>query len=168
MADSVPKDSEIFKVSEIPLWYRSVQLAVVATLLGLAISFGFIYSNYLQAQAVAEIFRQSRKPILQYRLEKGVWPSNFSFDKIPADLEAYEFSAAVRGFADAGLKGVWKFTLVDVNGNAVPKIIFKSEDVSLNARRILFGVDSQLDDGADASGRLLVVASQAEFTLMGE
>ncbi len=168
MADSAPKDSEIFKVSEVPLWYRSVQVALLATLLGLVISFGLIYYNYLQAQTVAEIFRQSRKPILQYRLEKGVWPSNFSFDKIPTDLEAYEFSTAVRGIADSGLKGTWQFALIDVNGAAVPKIIFKSEDGSLNARRILFGVDAQLDDGKDTSGRLLVVAAQAEFTLMGE
>ncbi len=168
MADSAAKDSEIYKVSEVPLWYRSVQVAGLATLLGLAISFGLIYYNYLQAQTVAEIFRQSRKPILQYRLEKGAWPSNFTFDKIPADLEVYEFSTAVRGFADVGLKGVWQFTLVDVNGSAVPKVIFKSDDSSLSARRVLFGVDSQLDDGKDASGRLLVVASQAEFTLMGE
>jgi hypothetical protein len=168
MADPTPRDSQIFKVSEVPLWYRSMQVAGLATLLGLGIAFGFIYSNYIQAQAVAEIFRQSRKPILQYRLEKGVWPTNFTFDKIPPDLEAYEFSAAVRGFADAGLKGVWQFAQLDVNGNVVPKVIFKSEDLSLNARRILFGVDAQLDDGKDASGRLLVVASQAEFTLMGE
>ncbi len=168
MADSSPNDKEIISVSEVPLLLRSVQVALLAIVIGLGVSAGIIYFNTNKAGPIAEVFRQSRKPILQYRLEKGAWPTNFSFDKAPVDLEQYDFSATVRAMHDLEVRGVWQFASEDVGGKTVPKVIFKPEDSSLNTRRILFAVDSQLDDGQENSGRLIVTGAQAEFTLMAE
>ncbi|MEI6597720.1 MAG: hypothetical protein WCL22_01625, partial [bacterium] len=71
MADPSPKESEVIVVSEVPLWMRAVQVAALGGLIGLGITFGLIYNNFQQAGSVADIFRQGRRPILQYRLEKG-------------------------------------------------------------------------------------------------
>ena len=168
MADPAPKESEVIVVSEVPLWMRAVQVAALGGLIGLGITFGLIYNNFQQAGSVADIFRQSRRPILQYRLEKGAWPSNFDFDKIPAELESYDFSSIARGTRELDVRGSWQFATEEVDGKAVPKIIFKPEDKSLNGLRILSAVDAQLDDGQESTGRLRVTADQAEFTLMGE
>ncbi len=168
MADPAPKESEVIVVSEVPLWMRAIQVATLGLLIGLGITFGLIYNNFQQAGSVADIFRQSRRPILQYRLEKGAWPSNFDFDKIPAELESYDFSSIARGTRELDVRGSWQFATEEVDGKAVPKIIFKPEDKSLNGLRILSAVDAQLDDGQESTGRLRVTADQAEFTLMGE
>ena len=168
MADPASTDSEIIKVSEVPLWYRSLQVALIASLIGLGISLGVVIYNYYKADAVSDIFRQTRRPILQYRLEKGAWPSNFTFDKAPADLEAYDFSTVARGVRDLEVRGTWQFIIKSPDGRTAPRVIFKPEEDSLSNRRTLFAVDAQLDDGKENSGRLLVVGGQAEFTLMGE
>lgn len=168
MAEPAPKESDVIVVPEVPLGMRAIQVATLGLLIGLGITFGLIYNNFQQAGSVADIFRQSRRPILQYRLEKGAWPSNFDFDKIPAELESYDFSSIARGTRELDVRGSWQFATEEVDGKAVPKIIFKPEDKSLNGLRILSAVDAQLDDGQESTGRLRVTADQAEFTLMGE
>jgi hypothetical protein len=168
MAKPAPKDSEAIAVSEVPLWVRAIQVAALGGLIGLGITFGMIYNNFCQAEAVTDIFKQSRRPILQYRLERGAWPSNFTFDKIPAALEPYEFGAIARGARELDVRGSWQFASVGVEGKIIPMLIFKPEDKSLNSLRILSAVDAQLDDGQEAAGRLRVTDAQAEFTLMAE
>ena len=168
MADTTSTDTEIIKVSEVPLWYRSAQVIIAAGILGLAVSFGLVLQDYYQAETVAGVFQQSRKPILQYRLEKGAWPSNFSFDKVPADVESYDFSAAVSGMRSAEIRGVWRFTAEEVEGRTIPKVIFKADEDSPSVKRILFVTDLKIDDGREKAGKLLVTGTQAEFMLMAE
>jgi hypothetical protein len=126
MADPITQVPKIIEVDPTPMWYRLVSAMIKALFIGLLITLGFIIRDYMRVDSVAEVFRQCRKPLIQYRLEKNSWPADFDFNNPPADLLTYGFKETVKKLTDnCSIAGKWSFTVnKGPMGPNVPTIIF--------------------------------------------
>ena len=150
-ASHVPK---LVEVDPTPLWYRITGTLIFALFIGLVITLGFIIRDHLRVDPLANVYRQCRKPLIQYRLEKNTWPADFDFANPPADLAAYGFREAVKNpIENCDIPGKWSFTLnKSPMGPGNPTIIFQPAESDIFSRRVLLILDERLDDGAPETG----------------
>jgi len=165
-ADHTPK---ILQLPSSPLWYYLGGVSVVALILGLGVSFGFVLRDHLQAEPVTEVFRASRTALIQYRSEKNVWPAEFSFNNPPAELRAYGFAQAVNPLLEkVGSLGTWRFSTKNLDGKKEPSIVFQPTEMTDTVRRILGVVDSRVDDGEPNTGKFRFNDQGGSLTLSAE
>jgi hypothetical protein len=166
-ASNIPK---LVEVESTPLWYRISGTLISAVFIGLAIILGFIVRDYLRVDPLASVFRQCRKPLIQYRLEKNTWPADFDFAKPSADLAAYGFSEAVKkSMGDCDISGKWSFTLNQgPMGAGNPTILFQPTEPDIFSRRVLLIIDERLDDGVPETGDFRVTDELGAFKLKSE
>ena len=163
-ASHVPK---LVEVDATPLWYRITGTLIFATFIGLVISLGFVIRDHLRVDPMVSVFRQCRKPLIQYRLEKNTWPADFDFSNPPADLAAYGFNEAVKKFTEkCDIPGKWKFTQnKSPMGTGNPSVIFQPTDPDVFSRRVLLILDERLDDGVPETGDFRVTDELGAFKL---
>jgi hypothetical protein len=167
MAEPVYSIPKLVEVDPTPLWYRIIGKLISALIIGLLITLGFIIRDHLRVDPLASVYRQCRKPLIQYRLEKNTWPDDFDFSKPPAGLAAYAFSEAVKKpMADCDIPGKWSFTLNQgPMGSGTPTIIFQPTEPDNFSRRILLILDERLDDGIPETGNFRVTEELGAFKL---
>lgn len=163
-ASNIPK---LVEVDSTPLWYRITGTLIFAAFIGLAITLGFIIRDHLRVDPLATVFRQCRKPLIQYRLEKNTWPADFDFANPAADLAAYGFSEAVKkSMGNCDILGKWSFTLnKGPMGAGNPTIIFKTTEPDIFSRRVLLILDERLDNGVPETGDFRVTDELGAFKL---
>ncbi len=169
MSDSSPKVPEIIKAPSSPLWFDIGMWAGFAIFIGLSISFGFVLRDHLRVDEVVEVFRKCRKPLIQYRLEKEAWPASFDLKNPPADVQPYNFSAAIRRpMENCAVPGTWRFVADSSAGKDKAFVVFEAADSGVSTRRILQLVDERLDDGVPDRGKFIINGNRGTFTLKGE
>jgi len=163
-ASHIPK---LVEVDPTPLWYRITGTLIFAAIIGLIVTLGFIIRDYLRVDPLASVYRQCRKPLIQYRLEKNSWPADFDFAKPSADLAAYGFNEAVKkSMGDCDIPGKWSFTLnKGPMGPGKPTIIFQPTESDIFSRRVLLILDERLDDGVPETGDFRVTDELGAFRL---
>ena len=167
MAEPASHIPKLVEVDPTPLWYRIIGTLIFAAFIGLSITLGFIIRDHLRVDPLASVFRQCRKPLIQYRLEKNTWPADFDFAKPSADLTAYGFNEAVKkSMGDCDIPGKWSFTLnKGPMGAGNPTIIFKPTEPDIFSRRVLLILDERLDDGVPETGDFRVTDELGAFKL---
>lgn len=167
MAEPTSQVPKLVEVDATPLWYRMTGTLISALVIGSLIATGFIVRDYLRVDPIASVYRQCRKPLIQYRLEKNTWPADFDFSKPPADLAAYAFSEAVKKpMGDCAIPGKWTFTLnKGPMGPGNPTIIFQPAEPDIFSRRVLIVIDERLDDGVPETGNFRVTDELGAFKL---
>jgi hypothetical protein len=170
MAEPVSNIPKLVEVDPTPLWYRISGTLISAVFIGLVITLGFSVRDYLRVDPLVSVYRQCRKPLIQYRLEKNTWPADFDFAKPSADLAAYGFSEAIKkSMADGELPGKWSFTLSKgPMGLDKPTIIFQPTEMDIFSRRVLLIIDERLDDGVPETGEFRVTDELGAFKLKSE
>jgi hypothetical protein len=158
MAEPVSHIPKLIEIDSTPLWYRITGTIISALIIGLFITTGFIVRDYLRVDPMANVYRQCRKPLIQYRLEKNNWPADFDFTQPPADLAAYGFIEAVKKpMGDCDIPGKWTFTLnKGPMGEGNPTIIFQPNEPNIFSRRVILVIDQRLDDGVPETGNFRV------------
>jgi hypothetical protein len=154
MAEPASHIPKLVEVDPTPLWYRITGTLIFAVFIGLVITLGFIIRDHLRVDPMANVYRQCRKPLIQYRLEKATWPADFDFANPSADLAAYGFSEAVKkSIEKCDIAGKWSFTLnKGPMGPNCPSVIFRPSDPDFSSRRVLLILDERLDDGVPETG----------------
>lgn len=167
MAEPISNIPQLVQVDSTPLWYRIIGTLISAVIIGLFIISGFVVRDYLRVDPVINVYRQCRKPLIQYRLEKNNWPADFDFSNPPADLAAYAFNDAVKkSMGECAIPGKWIFTLnKSPLGAGVPSIIFQPTQPDIFSRRVLLIVDERLDDGNAETGNFKVTDELGAFKL---
>lgn len=167
MAEPASHIPKLVEVDPTPLWYRITGTLIFAAIIGLIVTLGFIIRDYLRVDPLASVYRQCRKPLIQYRLEKNTWPADFDFAKPSADLAAYGFNEAVKkSMWDCDIPGKWSFTLnKGPMGPAKPTIIFQPTEPDIFSRRVLLILDERLDDGVPETGDFRVTDELGAFRL---
>ena len=167
MAEPVSHIPKLVEVDPTPLWYRITGTLILAAIIGLIVTLGFIIRDYLRVDPLASVYRQCRKPLIQYRLEKNSWPADFDFAKPSADLAAYGFNEAVKkSMGDCDISGKWSFTLnKGPMGPGKPTIIFQPTESDIFSRRVLLILDERLDDGVPETGDFRVTDELGAFRL---
>ena len=166
-ASNIPK---LVEVDSTPLWYRITGKLIAAAFIGLLITLGFLIRDHLRVDPMATVFRQCRKPLIQYHLEKNTWPADFDFAKPSADLVAYGFSEAVKkSMGNCDIPGKWSFTLnAGPMGAGNPTILFQPTEPDIFSRRVLLILDERLDDGVPETGDFRVTDELGAFKLKSE
>jgi hypothetical protein len=167
MAEPASHIPKLVEVDPTPLWYRITGTLIFAAIIGLIVTLGFIIRDYLRVDPLASVYRQCRKPLIQYRLEKNSWPVDFDFAKPSADLAAYGFNEAVKkSMGDCDIPGKWSFTLnKGPMGPGKPTIIFQPTESDIFSRRVLLILDERLDDGVPETGDFRVTDELGAFRL---
>jgi len=167
MAEPASHIPKLVEVDPTPLWYRITGTLIFAAIIGLIVTLGFIIRDYLRVDPLASVYRQCRKPLIQYRLEKNTWPADFDFAKPSADLAAYGFNEAVKkSMGDCDIPGKWSFTLnKGPMGPGKPTIIFQPTESDIFSRRVLLILDERLDDGVPETGDFRVTDELGAFRL---
>jgi hypothetical protein len=167
MAEPASHIPKLVEVDPTPLWYRITGTLIFAAIIGLIVTLGFIIRDYLRVDPLASVYRQCRKPLIQYRLEKNSWPADFDFAKPSADLAAYGFNEAVKkSMGDCDIPGKWSFTLnKGPMGPGKPTIIFQPTESDIFSRRVLLILDERLDDGVPETGDFRVTDELGAFRL---
>jgi len=167
MAEPASHIPRLVEVDPTPLWYRITGTLIFAAIIGLIVTLGFIIRDYLRVDPLASVYRQCRKPLIQYRLEKNTWPADFDFAKPSADLAAYGFNEAVKkSMGDCDILGKWSFTLnKGPMGPGKPTIIFQPTESDIFSRRVLLILDERLDDGVPETGDFRVTDELGAFRL---
>lgn len=169
MSDSSPKVPGIIKAPSSPLWFDIGLWVGFAVFIGLSISFGFVLRDHFRVVEVVEVFRKCRKPLIQYRLEKDTWPASFDLKNPPADVQAYNFAAAIRRpLENCSVPGAWRFVYDAAKGKDKAVIIFEATDAGISTQRILQLADERLDDGVPDRGKFTINNNRGIFTVKGE
>ena len=167
MAEPASHIPKLIEVDPTPLWYRITGALIFAVIIGLIITLGFIIRDHLRVDPLASVYRQCRKPLIQYHLEKNTWPADFDFTKPSADLAAYGFNEAVKKpMGDCDIPGKWSFTLnKGPMGPGNPTIIFQPTEPNIFSHRVLLILDERLDDGVPETGDFRVTDELGAFKL---
>ena len=167
MAEPVSQVPQIVEVDATPIWYRITGTLISAIFIGLVIALGFVVRDHLRVDPLATVFRQCRKPLIQYRLEKATWPADFDFANPPADLNAYGFNEAVKKpIENCDIAGKWSFTFKNSPmGPNSPTVIFQPAQPDIFSRRVLLILDERLDDGIPETGNFRVTEEFGAFKL---
>ena len=170
MSEPVSHIPKLVEVDSTPLWYRITGTLISALIIGALIVLGFIIRDHLRVDPLASVYRQCRKPLIQYSLEKNSWPADFDFKNPPADLAAYAFNEAVKKpMSDCDIPGKWSFTLdKGPMGRGNPTIIFRPNEPDTFSRRVLLILDERLDDGVPETGNFRVTDELGAFKLKSE
>ena len=167
MSEPISNIPQIVEVDTTRIWYRIMGTLLSALLIGLVVALGFIVRDYLRVDPMASVFRQSRKPLIHYRLEKNTWPADFDFAAPPPDLVAYGFSDAVKkSIESCDIPGKWSFTFnKGPMGAGNPTVIFQPTQPNIFSRRVLLILDERLDDGVPETGNFRVTEELGAFKL---
>lgn len=167
MAEPVSNIPQLVEVDATPLWYRITGTLISAFIIGLLITVGFVIRDYLRVDPVINVYRQCRKPLVQYRLEKNNWPADFDFSNPPAEVAAYAFNEAVKkSMSECDIPGKWTFTFnKGPMGTGNPTVIFQPTSPDIFSRRVLMIVDGRLDDGVPETGNFRVTDELGAFKL---
>jgi hypothetical protein len=145
------------------LWFHVVKWAFVGALTFSLWVFYTVLQDYLKSTSVAETYRRSAIPLIQYRLEQRVWPEDFDLTKAPEGLSRYNFSKAwEKAAGDLTVTGTWRFVQSGAEGLAA--ITFEPKNVQ-DAQTFLVALDKRLDDGRPETGRFRIKAGVGSFTL---
>jgi hypothetical protein len=146
-----------------PLWFHVLKWAFVGALTFILWFFYTLLQDYLKSSSVADAYRRSSIPLIQYRLEQRHWPEDFDLTKPPEGLNRYDFSKAwEKASGDLTVAGTWRFVQSGAEGKAA--ITFEPKGVQ-DAQTFLVALDKRLDDGRPETGRFRVKAGVGSFTL---
>ena len=163
MSSSDPRNPTILLAHTTPLWFHVVKWAFVGALTFSLWVFYTVLQDYLKSSSVAETYRRSAIPLIQYRLEQRAWPEDFDLTKAPEGLKRYNFSKAwEKAAGDLTVTGTWRF--VQSGAEGVAAITFEPKNVQ-DAQTFLVALDKRLDDGRPETGRFRIKAGVGSFTL---
>jgi hypothetical protein len=160
------KDVTIVRVPLTPLWRSAFSLGLLGLVAGLVLAGFFVVQDHAKADAVSKVFQAARTTILQFHAEKELWPTDFDFTRVPAELTPFNAAALSQSLAQCPLSGTWRF--VQKGSAGKPAIIFTPESPGRSFQRTLLVVDRWIDDGHAARGQFLVGEESAMLKLTDE
>ena len=138
-----------------------LRFGVIGLGLGLVGAAAFVIPQQRPANAVTKVFAEARAVLLTTRVERGAWPPDGDLAALPAEGRGPRLRTLL---AECPLAGTWRF----VSDKAGAAVVFTPAEPGLAYERCLRLVDAWMDDGAAATGDLVVGPDRARLRLSAE